>query len=80
MVRLKNIIRKDNRIICDAYVEDCSVPIALAFDERTGILADVVFPSGYEYCTSHIYSHARRFLASLRGKEHLPSERIIMWY
>lgn len=80
MVRLKNIARIDNQIICDAYVEDCLEPIALILDGTTGGLADFSFPKGYEYCASHIFIHAKRCLEELIKKDTVPTEQTVMWY
>lgn len=80
MIRLKNIKREGNEITCDAYVEDCAQAIPFVYHIDTEENDPVVYPEGYEDCTSHI-GHARWFFQeTLEKGEELPQQRTIMWY
>ena len=79
MIRLEEIHRNNRNIMCNAFVEDCTVPVFLSFDEHTNELADYTLPADYKYCKSHIM-HARKYLKSLHGKEIKEHSKTIMWY
>ena len=79
MVKLKNIRRNDNIILCEAFVENCTEPIHLSLYENSAELDDYILPIGYEWCISHI-THAKKYLRSLIGKPIEDSQRTIMWY
>ncbi len=77
MVKLENIRRDKDRIYCDAYPEDSKSPIRMEVSISTGAVSHSDFPTGYEYCSSHI-RHAKRFL--LENADKLPETQLIMWY
>ena len=79
MVKLRDISKKDNEIVCNAFVEDCSTPIRLVLDIKSKELAGYEFPRDYEWCKTHVM-YAKRFLISLISKDVIPSEKVIMWY
>lgn len=79
MVKLKDIKRIDNIIMCKAFVEDCDIPIQLFLNEDNAELSNYDLPNGYEWCVSHIL-HARKYLRSLIGQPITETQRNIMWY
>lgn len=79
MIKLEKIVKNDNLIVCDAFVEDCDKPIHLSLDVNNKEFEKFSFPKNYEWCTSHI-SKAKWFLLSLIGMSEIPREKIIMWY
>ena len=79
MIKLTNIHRNNDVLLCDGFVEDCSIPIPISFNEKTSELSEYNLPKDYEYCKSHIM-HAKNYLKSLSGKDISDNEKIIMWY
>lgn len=80
MIKLKNIAKENDRIICDAFVEDCDKPVRLSLNTKNAEFDKIVLPEDYEWCTSHI-NHAKRYLISLINEEIITStEKCIMWY
>lgn len=79
LIKLKNIKRNDNLIVCDAFVEDCDKPIHLSLDVNNKEFEKFTFPDKYEWCTSHI-SKAKWFLLSISNMSEIPREKTIMWY
>ena len=78
MVKLKNIRRINGYIFCDAFVEDCQVPVQLSLNESSSEFDDYSLPSNYEWCTYHI-AYAKRYLQSLIGKNIETQTRNIVW-
>ena len=77
MIKLKNIVKNNNKIKCDIYPEDSKIAGWLIVDtnsERT----EYELPSGYEWCKSHI-THARKALIQMNASQKLPKEKLIMW-
>lgn len=79
MIKLQKIVRTNDIITCEAFVEDCAKPLNLVFDVKSGEFKSYTMPKGYEWCKSHIH-HAKNYLASIMKKSEIPSERTIMWY
>ena len=79
MVELKEIVKNNNMIDCDAYVEDCTDAIHLSYSVSEDKFSDYVLPKGYLWCDMHI-AHAKRYIESLVGKAKIPSKKLIMWY
>ena len=77
MINLKNIRKVDGNILCDAFPEDCGVPVPLVLNVKNETVSPYTLPDGYEWCMSHI-EHAKRFLLSVSDK--LPKEFLLMWY
>ena len=76
MIQLKNIRKAADRILCDAFVEDCKIPVSLELDPEKEEFREVRLPDGYEWCKTHI-RQAKWYLLSV--KNDLPRERLIMW-
>ena len=76
MVKLRNILRNDNAIKCDVFVEDSLSPVFLSVTENTSEFG--VLPKGYEWCISHINA-AIRYLRSLLSVDSYPAEHNIYW-
>lgn len=79
MIKLKNIVKTNEQITCDAFIENCTESLSLAFNVKNMEFKDYTLPKGYEWCGSHIH-HAKRYLISLIEENKIPSERTIMWY
>lgn len=79
MIKLKNIVRNEDKIVCEAYIEDCSTPVNLCYDRKNKEFDNCELPNGYEWCKSHIH-HAEIFLRSVENEHDIPRERTIMWY
>lgn len=79
MIKLNNIVKSDFEIRCSAIVEDCQIPFELIYDIKNDILRKYELPKGYEWCRSHI-SHALRYFRSVKNKDNLPSQELLMWY
>ena len=79
MIKLENINKNNNLIVCDDFVEDCDKPIRLSLDVNKKEFEKFSFPDNYEWCTAHI-SKAKMFLLSLVGMGEIPKEKTIMWY
>jgi CxxC motif-containing protein len=79
MIKLKKIVKTNNRITCEAFIEDCDLPLNLVFDISRKDFEKYSLPRGYEWCDSHI-NHAKRYFTSLIGINEVPHEHTIMWY
>ena len=77
MVRLDNIHRINDRVMCNAYIEDSSEPVSLILDLDTGTVEDFQWPKGYERHWKHI---GKAVYYLLNHAECLPEKHIIMWY
>ena len=77
MIRLENINRYKDHVICDIYPEDSEKKGTLDVNLQTGY-AEYELPVGYEYCESHIH-HAYRWIKEFKGEEY-PHNKTIMWY
>ncbi len=79
MIRLSKINKADNKIYCDAYLEDSPKAVSLTYDISERELLPFDFPPGYEWCKTHI-SHAVRHLKEMAAESVIPTEKTIMWY
>lgn len=79
MIKLRNIVKNNDSIACDAYVEDCETSVRLSMDIGTGELNSFSLPNEYSWCASHI-AHAKKYLYSLINVSNVPKEHCIMWY
>lgn len=77
MIRLKNIQKNDDFIICEIYPEDSKTPGKIAINIAEGA-ATYYLPEGYEWCTNHV-SHAKRALLSMNETGKIEKEKTIMW-
>ena len=80
MIRLKKIRRENDSFVCEAYVEDCSIPVHVIYDIKTRSIPEYALPEEYHYCKEHISMARRYFDFVLSGKEKLKQEKLIMWY
>lgn len=80
MIRLKNIKKNDNVVICDAYVEDCKQAVQIIYHVDAAEIEPVVYPQGYEDCKTHFGMARHFFKRTLEKGEELPQQRTIMWY
>ena len=48
MIKLKNIVRNEDKIVCEAYIEDCSTPVNLCYDRKNKEFDNCELPNGYE--------------------------------
>ena len=78
MIKLVKIRRSGSKILCDAYVEDCIIPVPLIFDIASGEFSEYVLPNGYEYCKSHI-NHAKTYLKGIKNDRQINDNHTIMW-
>lgn len=77
MVKLKNIVKKDNIISCDYFPENGveSGHLEIDFTNRKTILVtDAVVGDNF------YVQHARNALLELAKKTEVPKERNIVWY
>lgn len=79
MVTMKEIRKNDRKAECVAFVEDSHEGVAVSYDFESSRLSDYALPLGYEWCTSHM-GHVRRYLASLKDAETVPTQKRIAWY
>ena len=79
MVKLREIERNNESIICIAFVEDCEEPINIEFKLKDETIHSSPLPEGYEWCTSHIV-HVRRALKHMADENALVSHTTVMWY
>lgn len=79
MIKLTNIQKSDDFILCRAFVEDSKSGVDLKYNVRNDEFENFTLPVGYEWCLSHI-THAKRFLRTLKEKSDCPNEELIMWY
>ncbi len=77
MITLRNIRTVDGHILCEAFPEDCTVPVHMDVEAETKTLAPLVLPDGYAWCKTHIRM-AKNYLLANAGS--LPQVHIIMWY
>ncbi len=73
------IKRENNRILCNALVEDCPEIIPIEYSIEDDVFQQVRLPEGYEWCIGHI-RYAERFIRELVNNDELPKEKLIMWY
>lgn len=77
MVKLKNLKKNNDTILCDVFPED-SVNSGTLVVNTSGNVIDYSLPDGYEWCINHIY-HAARKIRELVNNGTLPSEITVMW-
>lgn len=80
MIRLKNVKKENDSFVCDAYVEDCGIPVRLIYDIKTRSIPEYHLPEEYHDCREHISMARRYFDHVLSGVEKLKQEKLIMWY
>jgi hypothetical protein len=80
MIQLKNIIKKEDKIECNAFVESSEEPIKLVYIIKENDFEPFEFPKGFEYCISHIAKARLYFEEVLSGEEELKENKTIMWY
>ena len=78
MVKLRNIHRVDVYIVCQAYVEDCAIPVQIKLKEDTCEFQEIKLPAGYEWCDYHI-AQAKHYLIKQIGKPIESPSRNIVW-
>lgn len=74
MIKLKNIKEINGVVSCAFIPEDSNGEGKIVYD-RNNDRAEIVYPSGYEWCKNHV-NHAIRFIRETKG---LPTERLITW-
>ena len=79
MVRLKQVEKNGDIIVCTAYVEDCKEGIQVEYNIKEHTILSDPLPKGYEYCTSHI-RYIRNALSDAAESGEIPPEGLIMWY
>ena len=79
MIRLKNIRKENDKIMCDAFIEDSPNSVKLVLDISSGEMNDYILPEGYEWCHKHII-HARNALISMIRNNNIAPEKLVMWY
>lgn len=79
MIRLEHIKKKNDCIICDAFIEDCKKPIIVEYSPKNNEIKTTALPEGYEWCVSHL-SYAKRALREMVASEKMENKKTIMWY
>lgn len=80
MLTLKNIKKENRKFLCDAFVEDASTPMKLAYNIDTDEMDDYIPPKGYGHCKTYVSMASMYFENVISGKEKLRNEKLIMWY
>lgn len=79
MVRLRNIKRNNEIMSCEFIPEGSSECGTLVINTESKKIESCLFPSGYEWCKSHV-SHAADYLIEIASDEMIPEQRTLMWY
>ena len=76
MIRLENIKRDGQYVICDIYPEGSKEPGKLTVNLTDGT-GSYTLPDEYEWCESHV-NHAVHWIRE--NAENLPERQLVMWY
>lgn len=79
MIKLKNIVRKNNIVTCDIFPEDSKNPGTIVYDINKSDIQEYRLPKGYEWCKNHI-AHASRAIKEMIKAEDTQSEKTVSWY
>ena len=79
MVRLRDIHKVGDQLVCSVYVEDSAGPMSMSFDMKSGDFNHSPLPEGYEYCTTHVWK-ARRVLEKMAASGEIRPNWTVMWY
>ena len=79
MVKLSNIKRFDDIVVCDLFLEDCKIPVNLSYDEKSRTFRCGDLPKDYSWCSSHL-KYAKSAIEKMCEKGVLEEEMTIMWY
>lgn len=79
MIRLKNIKRIGDLLICVIVPEDAEKSGELSVDIQSRKIISYKLPAGYEWCMSHV-RHAAEVLIKMAALPELPTEKTVIWY
>jgi len=79
MIKMTDIHRENEMIVCCAIVEDSKESIAITLNEKNGEIDAGRLPEGYEWCQSH-FTYGVRYLRSLAGNPIEADRCTIIWY
>ena len=79
MIKLRNIVIKNNIANSEIIPEDSKVSGNIEIDLSQNKIINFVLPHNYEWCKKHL-EYAKDYLMELyKLKECIPKEKTIMW-
>lgn len=79
MIRLINIVRKNDTVMCNIIPEDCKEQGTLTVDLKKEDIQSCKLPEGYEDCRVHVRHACTAIVKDVKNGK-LPKERLVMWY
>ncbi len=79
MIELREIRKREENIVCTAYIEDCKEPISIVYNISLDKFNVEKLPEGFSWCNQHI-AYAERYLRKICTDDILPENKLLMWY